>query len=290
MFEIFTDSASNLTLELMEKYDIHVISYTCFVDNEEFICFEKDRDNDKISKQFYDAMRDGSDVRTSLINTDVFINAFRPYMQEGKDVLFVGISSGISGTVQSAKIAAEMLKEEFSDRKCIVVDSVSASLGEGIQVCEASKLREQGATIEEVEEWYKKNTFKMRHIFTVGDLKYLKKGGRISATAAVAGTVLNLKPILKATNEGTIQLVEKVRGRKKALNTMVEDFKNHVVNPEIQTIGLAHCDCKEDAEYVAEKIRAFCKVKDIIITYYDLCTGSHVGPNTLALFYQGEYR
>nr|MCR5324661.1 DegV family protein [Lachnospiraceae bacterium] len=280
----------NLTRDLLEKYDLHMISYHVTLDGEDYLCYDPERDYAEAGKHFYDRMRADAKVSTSLVNTAACEEFFTPMLEAGKDIIFVGISSGLSGTVQAARIAAEDLMEEYPNRKIIVIDSMGASLGEGLLVIGLSELRAQGKTIDEAAAWYEKNKMSMNHIFTVDDLKYLKKGGRISAAACLVGSILSIKPVLLASNEGKIVSFCNSRGRKKALKEIAEQTIRRIVNPEDQVIAIAHCDAPEDAEYVANLVREACPVKDVIIRYYDICTGTHVGPGTVAIFFMGEDR
>ncbi|MBR1471659.1 MAG: DegV family protein [Lachnospiraceae bacterium] len=289
-YEIITDSASNLTEDLLDSYRIHMISYISNVAGSDFMCFERGRDNEAAAKHFYNAMRDGVRVRTSLINMARFTEIFEPILQDGRDILFVGISGGLTATVQSARIAAEELLETYPDRKIICVDSMSASLGEGLLVIKLSRLRAAGATIEEAAAYYERTKSKMNHIFTVDNLKYLRRGGRISSAEAAIGNLLSIKPILKADDEGKIVVHDKVRGRRRALDYLIQMTKERIVHPERQMIGIAHCDASIETEYIANHFRRELGVQDIIIRYYDLCTGSHVGPGTIAIFFLGEDR
>ncbi|MBP5332511.1 MAG: DegV family protein [Lachnospiraceae bacterium] len=289
-YEIVTDSASNLTRDLLDRYDIHMISYHVSINGEDYDCYDPDRDYAQAGKDFYDKMRNGAKVSTSLVNTARFEDFFRPLLAEGSDVIFVGISSGLSGTVQAARIAAEDLEEEFPGRKVIVIDSMGASLGEGLLVIELSKLRSQGISIEDAAAWYEAHKMDMNHVFTVDDLKYLQRGGRISAAEAIVGSILSIKPVLQADDNGKIIAFTKMRGRKKALKEVADQTIKHIVEPENQTIAIAHCDAPEDAELVASLIREACPVQDIIIRYYDICTGTHVGPGTVAIFFMGKGR
>lgn len=284
-FVIITDSASNLIDEQLNQYNIKMIPYIVNIAGKEVSCYESGEDNDAKGKEFYDFIRQGGEVTTSLVNPDRFLACFEEYLQQGLDVVFIGISSGLSGTCQSAQIAAEQLSEEYPERKCLVIDSLAASLGEGIMAIKLSEYRAAGWELEAAVEDVVSNRLKMACIFSVADLKYLLKGGRVSTAVAKIGSVLNIKPMLYANNEGKISLNSAVRGRKKALDTIVKKYFDTVLEPENQIIGIAHCDCKEDAEYIAERIREGCSVKDIIINCYDRCTGAHVGPDAIALFY-----
>ncbi len=289
-YEIVTDSASNLTRDLLEEYDIHMVSYHVNLDGEDYLCYDPDRDYAEAGKNFYDRMRAGAKVSTSLVNTTAIEEMIEPMLKAGRDVIFVGISSGLSGTVQAARIAAEDLSEDFPDRKVIVIDSMGASLGEGLLVIELSKLRAQGCSIEEAASWYEAHKMDMNHIFTVDDLMYLKRGGRISTAEAIVGSILSIKPVLQASEEGTIISFCKTRGRKKALKELADQTISHIVDPQDQVIGIAHCDAPEDAELVADLVKAAVPVKDVIIRVYDICTGTHVGPGTVAIFFMGKGR
>ena len=289
-YEIITDSASNLTRDLLEKYNLHMISYHVNLNGEDYLCYDPERDYAEAGKHFYDSMRAGAKVSTTLVNTAACEDFFTPMLEAGKDIIFVGISSGLSGTVQAARIAAEDLMEEYPERKIIVIDSMGASLGEGLLVIGLAERRAEGMTIEEAAAWYEEHKMSMNHIFTVDDLKYLKKGGRISAAAAIVGSILSIKPVLLASDEGKIVSFCNARGRKKALKEIAEQTVKRIVDPEDQVIAIAHCDATEDAGYVASLVRAACPVKDVIIRYYDICTGTHVGPGTVAIFFMGRDR
>ncbi|MGN0817394.1 MAG: DegV family protein [Candidatus Coproplasma sp.] len=288
-FDIFVDSSANLTEEMIEENNIGVVSYVCTIDGKDMQCYEKDRPYKQTAKDFYDAMRAGSDTRTSLINADKFIAAVTPSMEAGKDVLFVTISSGVSGTYNQAKLAAEELKERFPERKMLVCDGWNASLGEGMLAVYAAKMRDKGESIETCAKWIEEHKHNMNSVFTVNDLKYLKRGGRISATVAIAGTLLNIKPILIADPNGKISQYGTERGRKKALTRLANHFAERVIDPENQTVCISHADCEEDALYLAELIKER-GAKDVVVQWYDICTGSHVGPGTVALFFMGKDR
>lgn len=290
LYEIITDSASNLTKDLTDRYHIHVISYTVNIDGKDFLCYDESRDFDATGKDFYDRMRKGAAVSTSLINSDSFSKCFEPFLAEGKDIVFVSISSGISGTSQAAKIAADDLKERYPDRRVAVIDTLSASLAEGLWAIRIAELREQGSSIDEILSYFEREKMNMNQLFTVGDLKYLKRGGRISAAEAAIGSLLSIKPILKGNELGKIVVHEKVRSRQRSLQALADHTIVRLVNPSEEYVAIAHCDAPEDAQFVAEAIRARCPVKEFIIRCYDLCTGAHVGPGTIAIFFFGQDR
>lgn len=290
LYEIITDSASNLTKDLTDRYHIHVISYTVNIDGKDFLCYDENRDFNVTGKDFYDRMRKGAAVSTSLINSDNFTRCFEPFLAEGKDIVFVSISSGISGTSQAARIAADDLNEKYPNRRIAVIDTLSASLAEGIWAIRIAELREQGSSIDEVLSYFEREKMNMNQIFTVGDLKYLKRGGRISAAEVAIGSLLSIKPILKGNELGKIVVHEKVRSRQKSLQVLADHTISRLVNPSEEYVAIAHCDAPEDAQFVADAIRAKCPVKEFIIRCYDLCTGAHVGPGTIAIFFFGQDR
>lgn len=288
-FDIFVDSSANLTEEMIRTNGIGVISYTCAIAGEERECYEEGKPFEQTAKQFYDAMRAGSETRTTLINSSKIAEAVAPSMKAGRDVLLVTISSQISGTYNQAKLAAEQLKELYPERKLVIADSYNASLGEGLFAVKAAQLRDLGESIDVCAEWIERHKLNMNSVFTVSDLKYLRRGGRISATLAIAGTILNIKPILKAEANGKIGFAGKERGRKKSLARLAEMFTETVVNPESQTVAICHADCEEDALALKEMITDR-GAQDVVINMYDICTGSHVGPGTVALFFLGKER
>lgn len=290
MFKIVVDSACNLTEDLIKKYDIEVISFKCTIDGEEYVCYEEGRDDQADGKWFYDKIRQGADVRTSLLSPGEIVDKLSVYLEDGFDVLFTCMSSGLTGTFQSSLVAKDMLEDEYPDRKIIMVDSLSASFGEGMICMEVSKMRENGATIEEAAQWVIDNRLRIRHIFTVDDLQYLRKGGRISQAENVIGSILNIKPLLFANDEGKIEKLGTIRGRKKSLDALVNDYVKYAYEPEKQTIAIAHCDCKEGALYIADKINELRPPKELIIRVYDRCSGTHVGPGALCIFFMGKDR
>ena len=290
-FDIYCDSGANIPYELVVERDIHVIPYSFTINGVEQSCYGMEEKFNEAAKEFYALVREGADVKTSLISTQKIIDAVKPSLENGKDVLITVISSGISGTFNQGKEAVKELAKLYPDRKVIVCDSSNASMGEGLQVLKACDLRDMGEDIEACAEWIESNKYNLNSYLTVGDLKYLKKSGRISTTLAIAGTLLNIKPILKANGEDVAQIVfhAKERGRKRALQALAENFAANVVEPENQTISICHADCEEDALALAEMVKER-GAKEIIIEYYDLCTGSHVGPGTVALFFYGKDR
>lgn len=289
-FAIITDSASNLSDSTMEQHGIRAISYRSSVSGKEFLCYVRGRDHVSACREFYAAMRAGAEIKTTMVNLQTFLDEFAIELEEGRDVLFVGISSGLSGTCHAAELAASELRLRYPDRRIEVIDSMSASLGEGLSVVRAARLRAAGRSLAETAAILRDERQSIINEFTVADLKYLRRGGRISPLVALAGSLLNIKPLLAASREGTIVMLGKERGEKKALAALAERLARQIVDPERQTIGIAHCDNPAGAEYLAAQINARVKVGGIVTEYYDLCTGAHVGPGTVALFYRGTER
>lgn len=293
MFQIVVDSAANIPAELVKKYDIRVISFVNYVNGKKVVCFDPDltpEEERAKGREYYDAVRAGADVKTGLVSNGDFEDLFRSILEAGDDILYFSLSKNISGTYNSARIAAEELSESFPDRKIRLIDALNASLAQGILAIYASEMRAKGMSLDETSDILATYPAKMNGVFTVGDLKYLSKTGRISSSAALVGNLLSIKPILRGNKDGFIVQFKKCRGRKSALNTLVSLVCDNIVNPEEQIIGIAHADAYEDSLYVMEEIRKRVKLRGFINTSYDYCTGSHVGPDTIALFFMAKDR
>ncbi len=287
-YVIVTDSAANLPEELIEKCDLQVISLTFHINGKEYYSYEKGKKTDL--KQFYDMMRNKEVINTSLIGPDRFITAFSEFLDAGQDVLYLCFDSALSGTYQAATIAVEDLKEKYPERKILAVDTLCASIGEGLLAYYASKLRDEGKTIDEVAEWVLTHRLNVCHWFTVDDLFFLKRGGRVSAATAVVGSLLQVKPVMHVSDAGKLEVVSKARGRKQALNALVSEMEKTVKDPQKQLIFVGHGDCEEDAKYVMKQIMEKFTVKESMIHYLDPVIGAHSGPGTLAVFYMGSAR
>lgn len=290
-FDIFTDSAANLNEEMLARTGIKVISYHCLINGEDTVCFDEGVPFAQTAESFYGKMSAGAEVSTSLVCEARILEAVLPSVRAGRDVLFITISSGISGTHSQALAAQESINQSYPDVKFIVADSAIASLGEGLLAMGAARLRDMGESIEACAKWIEDNKYKMNAYLTVNDLKYLRKGGRISATLAIAGTLLNIKPVIKADggSQAKLTFAGKERGRRRALDALLRAFDENVISPENQTVAVAHCNCVQDALYLAEAVKQR-GVRDVIVEYYDVCTGAHVGPGTVALFFTGKDR
>lgn len=287
-YSIFTDGCSNLPGRLLTELDIQVLSCHFTVDGASAV-FDGDMESFD-AKSYYDRLRAGAVVRTSLLNTHQFLTAFRPELEKGRDIIYVGMSSGISGTIQAARIAAEELTEEFPERTIRVIDSLGAGFGAGLLACRASDLRREGKTASEAADILDGEVMSMLQYFTVDDLNFLKRTGRVSGATAAIGTVLNIKPLLWGDPTGHIVACGKYRGRKKVIEAIAELYRNRVVNAQTQRVAISHGDCLEDAQALADKILEIAKPRELIICTHEPVTGSHVGPGMLALFFMGEHR
>ncbi len=287
-YVIITESTSDITKELVEELGVIVIpmnfemnqkSYTHYPDGREMGVHE-----------FYEALKAGSKSVTSLVNTQTFLNYFEPVIKEGNDILYIGFSSGLSGTYNSAVIASEELLEKYPDATISCIDTKAASAGEGLLVYTAANKQKEGLSLTELDTWLRENVLKLCHWFTVDDLFHLKRGGRVSALSAGIGTALNIKPILHVDDDGHLIPMEKVRGRKKSLLALLDHMVETSTNPEEQVIFIGHGDAMEDAEFLAEQIKEKLHVKDVILTPIGPVVGSHSGPGTIALFFFGTKR
>lgn len=242
------------------------------------------------SKEFFQKLRDGKMATTSQINPEEAREALEPFVKDGKDVLHLAFSSALSGTCNSMRIAAEELKEEYPDRKIIVIDTLCACLGEGLLLYYVLKLKEEGRTIEEVEEWVEENKLHICHNVTVDDLNHLQRGGRISKTAAVLGTMVQIKPMIHMADDGSLQVIGKERGRKRSLNKIVDKAAEQSKGWENDIVMITHGDCLEDAQYVAELVRTKMGIENILIHNIGTVIGSHTGPGVVAVFCMGNKR
>lgn len=287
-YVIVTDSAANLPEELYDKFGITVVSLSFHVDGKEYKSYVKGQKTDL--KQFYSMMRNKEMITTSLIGPDEFSTAFSEILESGQDVLYIGFDSALSGTYQSATIAASDLAERYPERKILLVDTLCASIGEGLLVYYAGRLREEGKTIEEVYDWLMANRLNTCHWFTCDDLFFLKRGGRVSAATAVVGSLLQVKPVMHVSDAGKLEVVSKARGRKQALHALVSEMEKTIKDPQKQLVCIGHGDCEEDAQYVMKQIQEKFNPKETMIHYLDPVIGAHAGPGTLAVFFMGTAR
>ena len=286
-YVITTDNNSDLPEKYLKDHGVGCMYLSYSMDGKNYT-----HGNFLQEHEFYEAMRNGSMPTTAQVNPENAKALLESYLKEGKDILHIAFSSGLSGTYNSSRIAAEELMEEYPDRKIIVVDCLSASLGQGLLVWLAQQKKELGQTLEEVADWAEKNKLKMVHLFTVDDLNHLYRGGRVSRTTAIVGSMLNIKPVLHVDNEGKLTAIGKVRGRKKALQELIKlmDEKIGIFGADCDTIFISHGDCEQDAQYVAAKVKEKYNIKNIIINQVGATIGAHSGPGTMALFFVGDVR
>jgi len=287
-YTIFTDGCSNLPGHILSSLDIRVLPCSYTMDGVPGVYVGEIDTFD--THEYYQKLRNGSVMKTSLLNTHLFLTHFRPELEKGRDVIYVGMSSGISGTIQSARIAVEELKEAFPDRTVRVVDSLGAGFGTGLLTCRASDLRAEGLSADEAADVLDKEVMQLLQFFTVDDLNFLKRTGRVSGATAAIGTMLNIKPLLWGDPTGHIVACGKYRGRKRAMEAIVEQYRTRAVNAQEQRVAISHGDCPEDAQRLAEQICEICQPKELIIYPHEPFTGAHVGPGMLALFFFGESR
>lgn len=284
MTQLFTDTSANLPVEIIDEYGIEVVPFSYTIDGVEYI---PEREFD--GKAFYAAMRAGSAVKTSMVNTGTFIERFKAALDAGKDVLYIGMSGGISGTANAALMAKQELDEEYPDRKIVVIDTLAASLGEGLFVIKAAEQLKDGVALDAIEEAIRAQVPSMCQSFTVDDLKYLKKTGRVSGAAAIIGNVLSIHPILIGDYEGKIVVKSKVRGMKRTLDALAERYAELALS-KTETIGIAHADNEEGKAYLVQRLRDKGLTGKCLSVCYEPVTGSHVGPGTVALFFFGTDR
>ena len=284
-FVIFTESTTDLSPEMINELGLVVLPLQYRIGEETY--FDKVGGGLTIV-EFYNKLRQGESATTAQVNPGTFEDEFEKVLKEGKDVLYVGFSSGLSGTYNSALIAKDALSDKYPDRKIICIDTLAASMGEGLYAWYAAKMRDEGKSVEETAAWLEENKLNLVMWFTVDDLNHLKRGGRVSPTVAFVGTLLGIKPVLHVDNEGHLINVSKARGRKAALDALVAKYKETALQSD-QMVFISHADCLEDAQYVGEEIKKLGAV-DVKINFIGPVIGAHAGPGTVALFFMGSER
>ena len=285
---IFVDGSSNLPGRLLRELGIEILPCTYSMDG---VPSTYDGSLDSFdAHSYYEMLRQGGRVQTSLLNTQLFLDSFRPVLERGEDAVYFSMSSGISGTCQAARMATQELLEEFPERTVRVVDSLGSGFGTGLMACKAADLRAAGKTAAETADIMDADAQNTLQFFTVDDLNFLKRTGRVSGATAMIGTVLNIKPVLWGDPTGHITARSKHRGRKKAMASIVEEYRSRVEDAENQRVAISHGDCPEDAQALADMICAVAKPKELIIAPHEPFTGAHVGPGMLALFFHGKKR
>ncbi len=284
-FTLFTDSACDLSTKILDKWEVRYLALSFIFDD----CEKHYSNYDMQPKAFYQKMRDGHVAKTSALNTDAFVCAFEPELQNGKDILYLAFSSGLSGTYNASRLAAQELSEKYPERKIITVDSLCASAGQGLMLRLLCDKRDAGVSIGDAASYAESVRLNIAHWFTVDDLVYLKRGGRISPTVALVGGILGIKPVLHMDNEGKLVSVSKARGRKAALKAIADRFAETVIDPN-GPVYISNAVCEEDADTLAGMIRERCGSKVEIITDIGPVIGAHSGPGTLALFFVAKER
>ena len=285
-FALFTDSTANLTEAEYTKSRVEVVSLTLSLNEEEVVCYQPGVVFD--SAAFFKRMREESTLvmKTSMVNTSAFLSAFEPRLLAGEDVLYLGMAGGISGTCGAGKIAAEILQKKYPERKVLVVDTLTAVIGEGMILREVVKLRDNGANVAQAAAHAERRSHEVHSFIMVDDLNFLKRGGRISGSAALAGSIMHLKPILKGDEEGKLVLDLKILGRKKAIKTLLEQFVQlHVSSEENRAVGITHTGCEDEAHLLAADIVERYPDVEVSVDVFEPCTSSHVGPGAIGLFF-----
>ena len=286
-FMITTENTADLPDKYVLENELGIMALTYMIDGNVY-----DKDNSLPYKEFYDRIRNGSMPTTSQINPETAREEFQSIVDKGMDVLHISFSSGLSGSYNSARIAAEEMKEENQDARIIVVDSLCASLGQGLIVHKAVELKKAGKTLDEIVKWLEENKLHICHMVAVDDLNHLYRGGRVSKSAAFIGTMINVKPLIHVNDEGKLIPIAKVRGRKKSLTALVDSMEAQMGSYREQNdiVFISHADCLEDAEFVAAQIRDRFGIEKFIIDFIGPVIGSHTGPGTVAVFFMGEKR
>ena len=284
-YVIITDSSADLTPEMSAELGLSMVQLEVLVEG------EKTAANNAVDiKRIYAQLRDKKNATTSAVNIDTFLELFESLLQKDVDLLYLGFSSGLSSTFSSGAVAMQELAEKYPDRKLYAVDTLCASMGQGLLVYYAAKMKENGADIDTVRDWVEANKLQLSHWFTVDDLFFLKRGGRVSAATAVVGSLLSIKPVMHVDNAGKLINVAKVRGRKAAVDALFDKMKSTMIEGKNDVAFISHGDCIEDAEYLANRIRTELGVADVKINYVGPVIGAHSGPGTLALFFLGTER
>ena len=285
-FVIVTDSSADLPADLVRELGVEVLPLSFTIQGKTYRNYPDGRE--MAPGAFYQLLRSGGMATTSAVNVADYTAALEPLLQEGKDVLLLVFSSGLSATYQSSVIAVEELREKYPDRKLFTVDTLCASLGQGLLVWHAVEQKRKGASIEAVRDWVEENKLHLCHWFTVDDLHFLKRGGRISAATAVVGSMLSIKPVLHVDDEGHLINVGKARGRAASLTALVDKMEETAI--DVDTVFISHGDCLADAEKVKAMVEERFGTQKVVINHIGPVIGAHSGPGTLALFFLGTQR
>ena len=285
---IVTDSSADLPAELVQELEVEVLPLSFTIQGKSYRNYPDGREMEL--RSFYQMLRAGEMATTSAVNVADYTAILEPLLQSGKDVLVLAFSSGLSATCHSAQIAAQELSEQYPERKVYVVDSLCASLGQGLLVWYAARMKNEGRGIGEVRDWLEENKLHLCHWFTVDDLHFLKRGGRISSATAVLGTMLSIKPVMHVDDEGHLTKVGTARGRNASLKALVDHMAETAIDPAGQTVFISHGDCEGDANRVAEDVKRRFGVQTVVLNNVGPVIGAHSGPGTVALFFLGRHR
>ena len=287
-YVLITDSACDLSDEMAGSLGVEVIPMTFTLGGKNYLNY---LDGRQLSyRDFYNKLRDGESATTSALNLGEFTDFFQPFLHKGSDILYIAFSSGLSSTCDAAGLAAKELIEKYPERKVLVVDSLCASMGQGLLIYLAANKKNSGASIEEVRDYAESTKFSLAHWFTVNDLSHLKRGGRISGTTAFVGTLLGIKPVMNVDNEGHLQNVEKARGRKGAISALIEKIEQAGEGIKDQVIFISHGDCEDEVTAMAEDIKKRFGVSQVVLSPIGPVIGAHSGPGTIALFFLAAQR
>ena len=284
-YKIITDTCCDYPAHMYGELGLEVVSLSVVYKGVSYHTY-----SEAWLKEMFDGLRSGENATTSAVNPAGWTEVIEPVLKAGQDALVLTFSSGLSATYQSAVIAAQELQETYPDRKILVVDTLCASLGQGLLVWYACKKRDEGLSLEELAAWCEENRLKLCHWFTVDDLMFLKRGGRVSGATALLGTMLQIKPVLHVDDEGHLINVSKSRGRKASIQALADKMGQTAIPGANDTVFICHGDCLEDAEYLGQIVKEKYGVKNVFIYYVGAVIGSHSGPGTLALFYLGDHR
>ena len=287
-FAILTDSSADLPAGLARQIDVQVLPLAFIMGGHTYYNYPDNREMDPHA--FYDRLRAGELATTNAVNVAQYTEALEPLLQAGKDVLILAFSSALSTTYNSSRLAVEELGFKYPNRKIYTVDTLCASLGQGLLVWYAARERDRGHTIDEVREWVEERKLNLCHQFTVDDLHFLKRGGRISAATAMVGSMLHIKPVLHVDRGGCLVNIGKARGRQASLRALVDRMEETAIDSGSLTVFISHGDCLEDAQTVADMVKKRFGVQDVVINYVGPVIGAHSGPGTVALFYMGTDR
>lgn len=281
-YRIFVESSADFTPKMLKAYGLDLVPL-------KLIRGEQTMTNEEMDPAyFYSLERRGERMTTAAANVNDYIEAFEPHLKNGEDILLLGFTSGLSSSVNNAETAAEDLRERYPERKIYIIDTKCANYGQGLLADLVTRKRAAGATIDEAKEYSESIMLKVYHVFTVADLMYLKRGGRISAATAVAGSVLGIRPILYVRDDGKIYVAGKVRGKSASTKALFDMFEKHAVNPKAQTVYISHADCPEEAQRLAGMLKG--KVKDVVIGYIGPVFGCHCGPDSLSMYFLCDER